>query len=143
MVSGLVDAAVLLGVGLLGIIIAAGLILRRIRVRQTWYHTQGLIIDAIPRPGTPDGDDDPFRCAVITFTGPDGVLHQWTDPRHTAFAREQIGQCVDLFITRHGTGEVRRPPTVDPFFFIVAFLAVGGLTLIMAGVVLGTEATLR
>ncbi|MCL0120881.1 DUF3592 domain-containing protein [Corynebacterium pygosceleis] len=141
MASGLLDAAVLLGTGLSGIVVAAGLVFRRVRVRRSWYRTEGTVIDAIPRPGAPA--DDPFRCAVITFTGPDGGLHQWIDPHHTSFAREQVGQRVDLFITRHGSGDVRRPPTVDPFFFVVMFLAVGGLALIMAGVVLGTEATLR
>ena len=141
MASGLLDSAVLLGIGLLGIAVAAGLVFRRVRVRRSWYRTEGTVIDAIPRPGAPA--DDAFRCAVITFTGPDGGLRQWTDPHHTSFAREQVGQRVDLFVTKHGTGDVRRPPTVDPFFFVVTFLSVGGLALIMAGIVLGTEATLR
>ena len=141
MASGLLDSAALLGTGLLGIAVAAGLVLRRIRVRRSWYRTEGTVIDAIPRTGAPT--DDPFRCAVITFTGPDGGLHQWTDPHHTSFAREQVSQRVDLFVTEHGAGDIRRPPTVDPFFFVVTFLSVGGLALIMTGIVLGTEATLR
>ncbi|MEZ2122324.1 MULTISPECIES: DUF3592 domain-containing protein [unclassified Corynebacterium] len=141
MASGLLDSAVLLGTGLLGICIAAGLLARRVRIRRTWYHTEGTVIDAIPRPGAPS--DDPFLCAVVSFTAPDGSLSQWIDPHHTTFAREQIGQRVELFITEHGSGKVLRPPTVDPFFFLLTFLSVGGLALIMTGVVLGTEATLR